>query len=577
MDLFAYLRDEVIAVVKKILSDCLSFDRITCEPPRDSSHGDVATNAAMVLAKGTGLAPRALAEKIIEGMAEHPYIEKADVAGPGFINFTLKSSFWIERLKDILKDPTHYGESTLGKNRRVNIEYVSANPTGPIHMGHTRGAVAGDVLANIYERVGYQVTREYYINDAGGQADQLARSLYSRYCEILGKAYEGPAAYRGEYLIPVAQELAERDQEKWVGLPEEKWLASFRQFAVSEMMTLIRDDLALLSIHQEVFTSEKELVEQGKVEKTIDHLDRLGLLYRGILAPPKGKPLEDWEPREQLLFKSSQFGDDTDRPLQKSDGSWTYFTPDIAYHYDKFQRGADLLIDVLGADHAGYIKRITSAVKAVTQGKADIKVLTCQLVKFIEGGRELKMSKRAGTFVTVREAIRKVGKDAIRFMMVWRKNDTPMDFDFQAVVEQSKENPVFYVQYAHARCHSVMRHVRDVFPDMDLSPASLLPLPLAGLANEDNLNLIRLLVSWPRQLALAAEHAEPHRISYFLYEVASAFHALWNKGKENAELRFIFPDQEAHTKERLALVAATAILLKSGLSMLGVTPLEEMR
>ncbi len=577
MNLFSYFRDEVIRTVQSTIAENLPRDKITCEPPRDASHGDVATNAAMVLSKDVGLAPRVLAEKIKEGLAGHPAIEKIEVAGPGFLNFRLAPAFWIDRLKDILRDPSHYGESPLGAGKRVNIEYVSANPTGPIHMGHTRGAVFGDILANIYESAGYQVTREYYINDAGGQADQLARSLYSRYCEALGKPAGEPAAYRGDYLIPVAQKLADQDNDKWIGLPELEWLSYFRSFAVAEMMDLIRKDLVLLGIDQEVFTSEKELVAQGKVEKTIEHLERLGLLYHGVLEPPKGKPVEDWEPREQLLFKSSLFGDDTDRPLQKSDGSWTYFTPDIAYHYDKFQRGADLLIDILGADHAGYIKRITSAVKAVTQGKAEVKVLTCQLVKFIEGGKELKMSKRAGTFVTVSEAIQKVGKDAIRFMMVWRKNDTPIDFDFQAVVDQSKDNPVFYVQYAHARCHSVMRHLREVFPEIDISPKNLVAGDLSNLANEDDLALIRLLVSWPRQLELAAEHAEPHRISYYLYELASAFHALWNKGKENSELRFIFPEDEAHTKERLALVVATAILLKLGLTVLGVTPLEEMR
>ncbi len=582
MNLFTLLRTEILNSIQQLMAEgllpsSLILNRITTEPPRDPLHGEISTNAAMILSKEAGMPPLSLAELLLPRLRSIPQVAEATAVMPGFINFRMKSDFWLERLREILRSGLAYGDSPMGQGQRVNVEYPSVNPTGPLHIGHCRISVVGDIMASLLEKAGYDITRESYINDAGGQALQLARSLYARYLEALGKEAPEPAAYRGAYLIPPGKEIAQRDHMKWVDLPEEAWVEEFRSFAVEKMMKLIREDLSLLGIHLDVYTSERQLVAQGKVEEAFQSLEKQGLIYQGILEKPKGKLVEDWESREQSLFKSSAFGDDIDRPLKKSDGSWTYLAPDIAYHYDKYLRGFSLLIDILGADHGGYIKRITAATHAITQGKTKLIVRICQMVKFMDQGTVLKMSKRAGVFVTVREALEKVGKDAIRFMMVARKNDAAMDFDFDQVISQSRDNPVFYVQYAHARCHSVLRHVKETFPDLDISAQTLAKINLDLLKDKTDQDLVRILAHWPRQVEVAAEAFEPHRIAYYLSEVASAFHALWNKGKEEAELRFIFPDSADITQQRFALVWATAIVLASGFKVLGITPVEEMR
>lgn len=582
MNLYTLLRTDILASIEQLmregkLSPSLTLNRITTEPPRDPSHGEISTNAAMVLSKEAGMEPMAIAELLLGKLRFLPSVQEATAVMPGFVNFRMNPGFWLERLREILRSGLAYGDSEMGQGRYVNIEYPSVNPTGPLHMGHCRISVVGDVMASLLEKAGYRITRESYVNDAGGQALQLARSLYARYLEALGEDAPEPAAYKGAYLIPVGKEIAAREGARWVGLSEEDWIEDFRALAVEDMMKLIREDLARLGVHLDVYTSERRLVAEGKVEEAFQHLQEQGLIYQGILEAPKGKIIEDWEPREQVLFRSTDFGDDIDRPLKKSDGSWTYLAPDIAYHYDKYRRGFSILIDILGADHGGYVKRLGAAVNAMTQGDARLVVRICQMVKFMDQGTVLKMSKRAGVFVTVREAIEKVGKDAIRFMMVTRKNDAPMEFDFAQVIQQSRDNPVFYVQYAHARCYSVLRHLRETFPDLDISSQTLARINLDTLMNEDDQALIRILASWPRQVEVAAEAFEPHRIAYYLSEVASAFHALWNKGKEDAELRFIFPDNPEVTQQRFALVWATAIVLASGFKVLGITPVEEMR
>jgi arginyl-tRNA synthetase len=583
MNLYNYFKEEIIKIIETLISEDklkanLDLSKITVDPPKDPSHGDLATNAAMVLAKEAHLSPVDLAKMIVPLLQKHKDIEKVSTAGPGFINMSMKDSFWAEQLKNILKAGTHYGDSMLGKEETVNVEYVSANPTGPLHIGHCRGAIVGDVLCSLLEKAGYKVVKEYYINDSGGQAKQLAHSVYQRYLEALGHPPSEIAAYAGSYLIPVGEELASIHGDKWVDQGENVWLEPIRAFAVDAMMKLIRKDLEALNIHQDVFTSEYQIAFDGKVEEAFQTLEKKGFIYQGILEPPKGKTPEDWEPRVQTLFKATQFGDDIDRPLKKSDGSWTYFANDIAYHYDKYKRGATTLIDVLGADHGGYVKRISAAVKAFTDSKASVDVKICQIVHFMHKGEALKMSKRAGVFVTVKEAIEKVGRDVIRFMMVTRKNDAPMEFDFEKAIEQTRENPVFYVQYAHARCHSVKRHLLQTYPDLDISPQTLSNLDfLMLLKDPDEAALIKLLATWPKQIEAAAIAHEPHRIAFYLYEVAAAFHGLWNKGKENHELRFILPEDSLKTQKRYALIQAVMTIIASGLLVLGVNPLEEMR
>ena len=583
-DIFTHFRFVVVGEIDALvkageLPDSLDLTRVAVEPPRDPAHGDLSSNAAMVLAKPAKMAPRDLAQKLATRLAKESDITAADVAGPGFINLKIADAFWQARLVDILDARNSYGDSELGQGRRLNVEYVSANPTGPMHVGHGRGAVVGDALASLLEKAGFQVCREYYINDAGAQVDVLARSLHLRYRETLGETIDAipEGLYPGDYLKETAALLAKRDGAKWLHLGEEHWLPEFRDFAIADMMRVIRADLKALGIEHEVLTSERAIAGAGAIEKAIAALEKQDLIYVGTLDPPKGKLPEDWEPRPQTLFRSMQFGDDVDRPLKKSDGSWTYFAADIAYHFDKVQRGFAEMIDVWGADHGGYVKRMQAAVTALTRGKATLDVKLCQLVNLLDKGQPVRMSKRAGTFVTLREVVEEVGKDVFRFVMLTRRNDQALDFDFAKVVEQSKDNPVFYVQYAHARASSVMRHARDEFSSHELAPASLAKAELALLADRDEIALIRLLTQWPRIVEGAAESHEPHRVAFYLQEVAAAFHGLWNKGNADATLRFIQSGAKPLTLARLALVQAVVFVVASGLQVFGVTPVEEMR
>jgi arginyl-tRNA synthetase len=558
----------------------LDFERVGVEPPRDPSHGDVATNAAMVLAKPAAMKPRDLAGKLAERLRLAPHVTKVEVAGPGFLNLTLEPSYWHGCLAGILRSGADYGRSDLGGGRPVNVEYVSTNPTGPLHIAHARGAVVGDAIASLLAFVGYRVTREYYINDAGGQVDVLARSAFLRYREALGEDIgEIPSGYYpGDYLKDVGAALAARDGNKWLKAEEEIWLPVVRRFAIDAMMVAIREDLAALGVRQDIFTSEAALVEAGGIEAVMHTLEARDLLYTGTLEPPKGKVVEEWEPRPQTLFRATKFGDDVDRPVRKSDGSWTYFAADMANHLDKFQRGGQLMIDVWGADHGGYVKRMKAAVEALTEGRGRLEVLICQLVTLMRAGEPIKMSKRSGTFVTLREVIDEVGKDVVRFIMLTRKNDAPLDFDLVKVTEQSRDNPVFYVQYAHARARSVLRLAAAELPDLKLDPAALADSPaLARLTDSDELGLIKQLALWPRLLEGAAEAYEPHRVAYYLYDVAAAFHGLWTKGKDEARLRFLVADDAEVTAARLALVQGCALVIASGLAIFGVEPAEEMR
>jgi arginyl-tRNA synthetase len=584
MNLFDHFRHQVLGLIDALVSDGLlpegmETSRIGVEPPREVSHGDITTNAAMLLAKPAGKKPRDIAEALAERLQNLEFVTGVDIAGPGFINLTLDASFWRQRLVEVLNEGDAYGASTIGAGEPVNVEYVSANPTGPLHVGHGRGAVFGDALAALLEKAGFAVTREYYINDAGAQIDTLARSLHLRYLEALGEDIgdipEG--LYPGDYLIPAAQKLLEADGDKWKDAAEEDWLEPISLFAISAMMDLIRDDLATLGIKQDVFSSERQMVAAGGVEKALTALQDRGLIYEGVLEPPKGRKPDDWEPRQQTLFKSSDFGDDTDRPVKKSDGSWTYFATDIAYHEDKHRRGFNTMIDVWGADHGGYVKRMTSAVKALTEEQGELDVKLCQMVNLLDNGQPVKMSKRAGTFVTIRDVTEKVGKDVVRFIMLTRKNDAQLDFDLTKVCEQSRENPVFYVQYAHARIHSVLRHCSELFEASELAPESLAKAQLDRLEDPSELALIKLMASWPRVVEGAALAHEPHRVAFYLGDLATEFHSLWNKGSDNASLRFILPEDRELTLARLALVKGVAFVIASGLKVIGVVPVEEMR
>lgn len=575
-NLFAILRDEVLAALAALApglpADILA--RVEVTPTKDPAHGDMATNAAMIAARPAGQNPRDLAAALVEKLALLPGVLKADAAGPGFVNFTLSPALLLAQLPVILQRGEAYGQGKA-RDRRINVEYVSANPTGPLHVGHCRGAVVGDAVANLLAKAGYDVVKEYYINDAGAQVLALARSAYVRYLEALDRPTEpyiasvaGGMQYGGAYLIPIGQALAAQYGDKYVDAPEAEWLELFRDFAVNRMMDMIRDDLAALGVRHEVFSSERQFVEGGGVERGIRLLRERGLIYRGILEPPKGKTPDDWEPREQELFRSTAFGDDVDRPIAKSDGSYTYFANDIAYHADKVARGGQDLIDILGADHGGYVKRMQAAVKALAgESGARLDVILCQIVKVMKDGQPVKMSKRAGTFVELRDLIDEVGPDAVRFLMLMRKADAQMDFDLSAAVAKTRENPVFYVQYAHARCRSVLRAAGEPSMAADFST----------LTAAEEMAMLRRLITWPRLVEQAAEAREPHRVAFFLYELASDFHALWNAGRDNLSLRFIQEDKPAETSARLGLVAATAIVLRSGLAILGVHPVEEMR
>jgi len=558
------------------LPEGLDFSAVTAEPPRDPAHGDMATNAAMVLARPAGLKPRDIATKLAEALAMDPRITQAEVAGPGFINLRLAPAVWQGLVGAVLRAGTDYGRSDIGQGKKVNVEFVSANPTGPLHVGHARGAVFGDALSSLLDFSGHAVTREYYINDGGAQVDVLARSVYLRYLEANGQqvAFED-GTYPGDYLIPVGQALKEKYGDALVGKPESDWLADVREFATNAMMDLIRDDLTALGVEMDVFFSEKSLYGTGRIEQAIEALRKDGLIYKGTLPPPKGKLAEDWEPREQTLFKSTEFGDDVDRPVQKSDGSWTYFAPDIAYHYDKILRGFDALIDVFGADHGGYVKRMKAAVAALSQERVPLDIKLTQLVRLFRDGVPFKMSKRAGTFVTLRDVVDQVGRDVTRFVMLTRKNDAPLDFDLAKVLEQSRDNPVFYVQYAHARVCSVLRRAGEA--GMEVSDAALLNADLTRLEHEAELGLMRKLAEWPRLVEIAARGHEPHRVAFYLYDLAGGFHALWNKGNELHHLRFLQEDDTATSQAKIALIRATAVVISSGLAILGVTPVEEMR
>ncbi|MDE0810593.1 MAG: arginine--tRNA ligase [Alphaproteobacteria bacterium] len=553
--------------------------RLSVEPPRDTSHGDLATNTAMVLAKRVGMKPRELAEQLCVHLGKHGSVVSAEVAGPGFINLRIVDGYWRDRLRDVLRAGVDYGASSVGRGRKVNVEYVSANPTGPLHAAHARGAVFGDALASLLAKAGFEVCREYYINDAGAQVDTLARSTYLRYREAFGEDIgEIPDGhYPGEYLKAIAQALADRDGDRWLGRQEAEWLAEVRKFAIDQMVARIKVDLAALGVDMHVYASERALVESGGVDAVMKSLDEKGLLYTGVREPPKGKKPDDWEPRPQRLFKATQFGDDVDRPIQKSDGTWTYFASDVAYHLDKFERGFSEMIDVWGADHSGYVKRMQSAVRAVTgeQGALDVKI--CQIVHMMQDGKPVRMSKRAGTFVTLSDVIDSVGKDVVRFIMLTRRNDQPLEFDLARVTEQSRENPVFYVQYAHARCHSVLRHAVEAYPDKNFGPGGMAEVDLDCLTDSSELGLIKQLASWPRLVESAAEAHEPHRVAFYLSELAAGFHGLWNKGKDDATLRFIIEGDERLTLARLALVRGVATVVASGLGVMGVEPLEELR
>ncbi len=574
MNLFAEIRDLVLQDLQAMqeagtLPAGLETGNVSVEPPRDAAHGDMATNAAMVLAKPAGMKPREIAEDLASRLAADARIQSADVAGPGFINLRLAPEAWAGVVRAVLAGGQDYGRSGIGQGRRVNVEFVSANPTGPLHVGHTRGAVFGDALASLLEYSGHEVTREYYINDGGAQVDVLARSVYERYREAHGLTPEiAEGLYPGDYLVPVGQALKDKVGDAFLDKGEEVWLAEVREFATERMMALIRADLAALGVEMDVFFSEKSLYGTGRIEAAIAALREKGLIYEGVLEPPKGKTPEDWEPREQTLFRSTAHGDDVDRPVKKSDGSWTYFAPDIAYHYDKIERGFDALIDVFGADHGGYVKRMKAAVSALSDGKVPLDIKLTQLVKLTRNGEPFKMSKRAGNFVTLRDVVDQVGPDVTRFVMLTRKNDAPLDFDFDKVQEQSRDNPVFYVQYAHARICSVLRKAE---------AEGIAPADSPALADPAEFAVARKLAEWPRIVEIAARTHEPHRIAFYLYDLASAFHALWNRGNDDPSLRFLQEGDAEASAAKIALPRAVKVVISSGLAILGVTPAEEMR
>ena len=593
MNIFNEFHDLIDAELQALiragkLPEGLGSTRLSVEPPRDASHGDLSTNAAMVLAKPAGMKPRDLAGLLAERLKALDGVTAVEIAGPGFINLRLRPDLWHHRLADALKAGRSYGDSNWGKGKPpINVEYVSANPTGPLHVGHARGAVVGDALAALLEKAGHSVLREYYINDGGAQVDKLAYSVHARYLEALGQPIDEERfktlfpgqdwEYRGDYLKRVGEALAKEHGDAFAGKPAETWLPKFRTATVNAMMALIREDLAALGIEQSVFTSERAIIDAGRVDEALADLEKKGHIYVDTLEPPKGQLPDDWEPRPQTLFRATQFGDDVDRPLKKSDGSWTYFAADIAYHFDKFRRGYSDLIDVWGADHGGYVKRMKAAVAAITDGKGALDVKLCQLVNLLDKGQPVRMSKRAGTFVTLREVVDEVGKDVVRFMMLTRKNDAALDFDLAKVTEQSLDNPVFYVQYAHARACSVARQAKEVDPNVDLSDLSLASAELGRLTDSDELGLIKLIAGWPRQVEMAAETHEPHRLAFYLSELAAAFHSLWSRGNKETQLRFIVPGDAALTRARMAMVRGVAVVIASGLQVFGVEPVEELR
>ena len=574
MNIFTLFETEFATILRSLqeqgrLPADLDSGRVVFELPRETSHGDVACNAAMVLAKQASTKPRDLAERLVPEFQKLDGVTAVEIAGPGFINLRVEARLWTTEIDAIIEAGTDYGRNRAGGGRPINVEYVSANPTGPLHAAHARGAVLGDALAGLLGFCGWKVTREYYINDAGAQVDVLARSAYLRYCEALGREIgDIPSGlYPGSYLVDVGKALAAEFGETFLDSDEAEWLAPVRSFTIDAILVGIREDLQALGIRMDLFSSERALVDSGAVQSAIDRLQDAGHVYRGILEPPKGKEPEDWEPREQLLFRASAFGDDTDRPLQKSDGSWTYFASDVAYHMDKLDRTGGPLINIFGVDHGGYVKRMMAAVEALSGRKGQLDIQLCQLVNLMEDGKPVKMSKRAGTFVTVRDVIDAVGSDVIRFIMLTRRSEQTLDFDYARVTEQSRDNPVFYVQYAHARACSVLRQA-EAQTEGDAA--------LHQLTDPAEMAVIRLLAGWPRQVVSAAAAHEPHRIAFYLMDLAAAFHALWTAGRENPDLRFIRDEAPQLTAARLRLVKATALVIRSGLGVLAIDAREEM-
>ena len=592
-DLYAAMRDTVMTALRSVFPDLPDdiLARVEVTPPRDPSHGDMATNAAMVAAKAARQPPAKLAGAIVEHLRQAKAVVSASAAGPGFVNLSLDAAVFRALLPNILRAGEAYGDGTIGNDIRVNVEYVSANPTGPMHIGHCRGAVVGDALANLLIKAGYDVTKEYYINDAGAQVIALAWAAYWRYLQAIGTPLSeadfsdevpGGLQYRGEYLIPIGERLAEQygtslaQPDGDIAAPE-VWLDIVRDFTIKAMMQEIREDLRLLGVVQDVFSSERAMIDSGGVDASIEWLRAQGLIYEGVLDPPKGKAPDDWEPRPQTLFRATRFGDDVDRPLRKSDGSNTYFANDIAYHAGKVSRGFAHLIDIWGADHGGYVSRMKAAVQAISDRRVGLEIILTQIVHVVRGGQPVRMSKRAGSFVTLRDLLEEVGRDAVRFTMLTRKADAQMEFDLDQAVAQTRDNPVFYVQYAHARCRSVLRAAAEMFGDVPVTDAALAEVPLDSLSAEAELALIRRLAQWPRTVEAAAQAREPHRIAFFLYDLAADFHMLWNRGKDDSTLRFLQADRPAETLARLALVEATAVVIRSGLAVMGVEPVEEMR
>ena len=582
MNLFASLETRLKAHLSALveagrLPEGLPLDRVTVEPPRDASHGDFATNAAMVLAKPAKTNPRALAEDLVTAIAGWDEIASAEIAGPGFINMRAEPAAWHALLKGILEGGDAFGDSARGQGAPVNVEYVSANPTGPLHLGHARGAVVGDVMAALLAKVGFAVTREYYINDAGAQVDVLGRTAYARYREVLGETItleEGQ--YPGEYMIDIAKAIVAQDGDKWLSAPEAEWLPAFRAFSIDHNMGEVRRTLGEMNIDQ-LFVSERGIVETGGVERAIGKLTDLGLMYRGVLEPPKGKKPDDWEEREQLLFRSTDFGDDVDRPLQKSDGSYTYFANDIAYHYDKHQRGFAEQIDVWGEDHKGYIKRMQAAVAGVTDKQAALEVIICNIVKVFKNGEPVKLSKRAGNIVTLESMVNEIGASALRFIMLTRRNNEVLEFDIAEVTAATKDNPVFYVQYAHARISSALRKAVEVFTDSRIDDSSLCDAEFAHLQTREEQRLISAVAQFPRIIESAALAREPHRVAFYLSDLAGAIHGLWAAGNVNPAQRIVVDDDLPLTQARLALIRAAQITLATGLRLLGVVPVEELR
>ncbi|OUJ15346.1 arginine--tRNA ligase [Acetobacter sp. DsW_063] len=585
----AHVLDVLRRVAPEVGDDVLA--RVELTPTRDPAHGDMATNAALLAAKAARRKPADIAKDLAAALAEVDGVARAEAAGPGFVNLTLDHAVLQSVVPSVLRAGEGFGDSRVGGGERVNVEYVSCNPTGPIHVGHCRGAVVGDALANLLRKAGYAVTKEFYINDAGAQVAALAWAAYWRYLEVIGttmteEEYDavvpGGLQYRGDYLIPIGQALAEAHgtslaEDGARPAAPERWFDLVKAFAIAQMMAGIREDLELLGVRHDVFTSEAKVLADGVTDRAIGVLETKGLLYEGVLEPPKGKLPDDWEARPQTLFRSTDYGDDVDRPLRKSDGSNTYFANDIGYHLDKVERGDATLIDVLGADHGGYVSRMKAAVSALTDRRVALDVLLCQIVHIVRDGQPVKMSKRAGTFVTLRDLLEEVGRDAVRFTMLTRKSDAQMEFDLDAVVAQTRDNPVFYVQYAHARCRSVLRSAEEMLGTEAVTPVALEAADLASLTADAEIALIRRIASWPRTVEGAAQAHEPHRIAFYLGDLAADFHTLWNRGRDDAALRFLQADEPEATRARLALVAATAMAIRSGLAVLGVEPVEEMR